>query len=310
MSRQPTATPRVCVVGSINQDVVARVSRLPRPGETLLGHDLIHVAGGKGQNQAVAAARAGAGVAMVGLLGDDAAGREMRQALAAEGIEVAGLGTVPGPSGTALIWVADDSENSIVVVPGANGRVDAGWVDQQAHLVVGAAVVLAQLEIAEAAVAAAFRAGRAAGASTVLNASPARDVRELLALTDVLVVNEHEAALLSGLGIHDVDTAARAAVALGHTVRGVVVTLGADGVVVVDGAATPELVPAFPVTPVDTTGAGDAFTGVLACRLAAGEPLARAAVWGAAAGALATTLVGAVPSLPRVDAISELVQQR
>jgi ribokinase len=301
---------RTVVVGSLNQDVVVRVPRLPGPGETLLGRDLLHAAGGKGQNQAVAAARAGADVAMIGLLGDDAAGVEMRTLLVAEGIDVTGIGRVAGPSGTALIWVSDDGENSIVVVPGANGRVDSGWVERQAEVFRGAGVVLAQLEVADDAVAAGFRSARAAGATTVLNVSPAHDVRALLPLIDVLVVNESEAALLSGLGVRDRDTARRAAAAMGEWVKGVVVTLGSDGVLVVDGNAPPVHIPAFEVTPVDTTGAGDAFAGVLASRLAQREPLAHAAVWGAAAGAIATTVVGAVPSLPRLDDITRLVRSR
>jgi ribokinase len=281
----------VVVVGSLNLDLVARAARLPGPGETVHGSDFAEVAGGKGLNQAVAAARSGARVAMIGAIGDDAAGGALRRVLASDGVDDGGVRTVAGvPTGRALIAVDESAENSIVVVSGANAHVALGELPESA-------VVLAQMEIDPGVVIAAFRAARERGATTVLNPAPAESVpEELLALCDVVVPNEHELAVLGGV---------ERLRSLG--VGTLIVTRGRSGADLIEPDAEPVHVPAFDVTPVDTTGAGDACCGALSARLAAGDPLHRALVFGAAAGALATTVAGAVPSLPTAEQVRSLV---
>ena len=284
----------VVVVGSANLDVVARTLRLPGPGETVLGSDFAEHPGGKGLNQAVAAARAGASVAFVGAVGDDDAGRTLHSVAATEGIDVSGLSVADGVvTGRAVITVDDSGENSIVVVPGANASAHVGDLP-------AATVVLAQLEIPVATVIAAFAVARTAGSRTVLNPAPVPVgglPDELLSLCDILVPNEHEVELLGG-----VDEL------LASGVAAVVVTQGAAGVTVTEAPdATTWSVEAFEVDPVDTTGAGDAFCGALAARLAAGADLRPAVRYAAAGGALATTTAGAVPSLPHAADIERLL---
>ncbi len=282
----------VVVIGSLNLDLVATTARLPRPGETVIGSSYAEVPGGKGLNQAVAAARAGASVALVGAVGDDAAGALLRQVVVDEAIDDRWIEVLPGrPTGRALITVDDRAENAIVVIPGAN-TVDAG----DGATVPTGRVVLAQLEVPLPRVERAFLAGRAAGAITVLNPAPAASLTSaIIALCDVIVPNEHEAELLGG-------DALRAGGA--H----LVVTRGGAGVTIHD-TDDPRSIPAFSVRPVDTTGAGDAFCGALASRLAAGDDLDDAVRFGTAAGALATTIRGAVPSLPRRAAIDQLISR-
>ena len=287
----------VVVVGSLNLDLVARTPRIPNPGETVQGTDYAELPGGKGLNQAVAAARAGARVAMVGAVGDDAAGATLRHVARRDHVDDRWITTVPGvPTGRALIAVDDAAENSIVVVPGANGHVELTELPT-------ARVVLAQLEIDPKVVVAAFGVAREHGATTVLNPAPAERVpAELLALADVVIPNQHELDVLGG----------RAALAAAG-VRTLVVTLGANGADLLDGAdpaAEPHHVDPFPVVPVDTTGAGDAFGGGLAARLAAGDTLTDALVFAAANGALATTRAGAVPSLPLASETRALIDAR
>lgn len=305
----------VVVVGSVNMDVVARVPHIPAPGETLLATDTSRGGGGKGANQAVAAARAGgARTAFVGAVGDDGDGAALRAALAQDGIDLDGLVTVDAPTGAALISVADDGENAIVVIPGANGA----FFDldpAQRSLVGSADVVLAQLEIPVATVRIAA-AARREGAVVVLNAAPSGALADessaaaLLPEIDVLVVNEHELLEVAGL-----DEREAAIAALASRVPVLVVTLGAHGsVVVVDGAR--ETVAAFRAEPVDTTGAGDTFCGVFAARLAARPRADRldirtivdAARAGSAAAALTVGRAGAqaaVPTSLEVDALLE-----
>ena len=279
----------VAVVGSVNLDLVATTARLPGPGETVSGTSYAEHAGGKGLNQAIAAARSGARVALVAAVGDDDAGIRLRSLAADDGIDVTTVSVVAGAStGRALIIVDAHAENSIVVVPGANALLSADGVPR-------ARVVIAQLEVPVHEVITAFRDARREGALTVLNPAPA-DVlpEELLRLCDIVVPNEHEADLIGGVPA-----------LLQWGVSAVVTTLGAAGVVVtesVDGVVSTWSEPAVEVTPVDTTGAGDAFCGALAARLSAGDELRDAVRYAAAAGALATTVAGAVASLPHSDA--------
>jgi ribokinase len=280
----------VCVVGSANLDLVAGSSRIPAPGETVLGHSYAEHPGGKGLNQAVAAARSGAAVRFVGAVGADAAADRLRRVLADDGIDAAALSVADAPTGRALIVVDEAGENSIVVVPGANATVTA-------PADVGTArVVLCQLEVPLATVAAALAAGRAAGATTILNPAPAAPLpADVVAVCDVLIPNEHEVELLGG-----------AAALLAAGCGAVVVTRGGAGVDVHQGGEMTHVDP-FPVAVVDTTGAGDAFCGSLAARIAAGDALLDAVRWAAAAGALATTVHGAVPAQPLAAAIEQLL---
>ncbi|MDA9293079.1 ribokinase [bacterium] len=282
----------VVVVGSLNLDLVVRAPRLPGPGETVSSSGYQEFPGGKGLNQAVAAARAGASVAFVGAIGDDDAGGRLRHVVRDEGIDERWLVTVAGvPTGRALIAVDDHAENSIVVVPGANGRVR--WPDEAPPV---GAVVLAQLEVPLDTVDAAFIAARTVGSTTILNPAPAADLPDSTIRSSSLIVpNEHEAAVLGGVGL-----------LLASGVGTIVTTLGARGARI-DSDGQSATLPPFRVVPVDTTGAGDAFCGYLAARLAAGDDLPTGVRWAGAAGALATTIAGAVPSLPRSDAVQALL---
>lgn len=279
----------VCVVGSANLDLVATVERLPAPGETVPGSSFHEYPGGKGLNQAVAAARAGARCAFVGAVGRDAAGSALLEVMRSDGIDAAGVTVVEAPTGRALIGVSSEGENSIIVVAGANALVTTPPLP-------GARVVLSQLEVPVPAIEHAFAAARAAGATTVLNPAPALPLPDsLLALCDVVVPNEHEVELLGGV---------ERLLSLGA--RAVVVTLGARGAALhlADGV---QHVDPFPVVPVDTTAAGDTFCGALCARLAAGDELLVALRFAAAAGALCTTVAGAVPSIPRRAAVERLL---
>lgn len=280
----------VCVIGSANLDVVARVARLPGPGETLLGNSYDEYAGGKGLNQAVAAARSGAATEFIGAVGDDAAGMVVRDVLRSADVDGSRLAVGAHPTGRAIIFVDGSGENVIVVVPGANVDVTApSDLD-------GTRVVLAQLEIPIPTVTAGFRVARAAGAITVLNPAPAAVLpSELLAACDIAIPNEHEVESLGG-----VEELRR------HGVGTVIVTRGDRGVDVHTPTSTWHQ-PPYTVDVVDTTGAGDAFCGALAARLSVGARLDDAVRWATVAGALATTRPGAVPAQPRRAEIEALL---
>ena len=297
---------RVVIVGSLNSDIVVTAPRHPSPGETILGETVATFAGGKGANQAVAAARAGGTVSMVGRVGADAAGTALTGGLRAEGIDVDHVGICQhDPSGTALIVVATDSgENTIVVVAGANAKlrpvhVQDAFAGRGAH---NGGVLLAQLEVPLPSVLRALELGRDRKMTTILNAAPATaGLGSLLPLVDLLVVNEHELGVASGVEGMDAGVAK-----LLGLVPAVIVTLGSDGALVTDRGGT-DRIAAHAVEPVDTTGAGDAFCGVLAAAIAAGLDLRAAARRANAAGALATTKAGAQPSAPTADSIDRLL---
>ena len=277
----------IAVVGSINLDVVVEVARHPAPGETVVGGDRRELPGGKGANQAVAAARLGATVGFVGRVGAEDAGRHLRDGLAAESVDVAHLLVDPeAPTGMALIAVDGAGENTIVVSPGANARVGAADVEAARDMLAGAAVTLVQHEVPETAVAAAI-AG--AGGTVVLNPAPARP---LVSPVDVLVPNRGELEALAGRAGEPVELARGLEAA-----RAVVVTLGAEGAVVVQGDRV-ERIAAPRVDAVDTTGAGDAFCGALAQALDAGAGLVEAARWAARAAAASVTRLGAQVGMP------------
>ena len=228
-----TTSPRIAVVGSVNIDLVTRAPRLPVPGETLLGTDFHTVHGGKGANQAVAAARLGASVAMIGCIGDDAFGARLHDALSAEGIDVRHLARIGGTAtGVATITVDEGGANSIVVVPGANARLDADRIDAARDAIAGAAMLVSQLEVPVATVARAIACASAHHTPVLLNPAPAQPLFDaLLARVDYLVVNETEAESLTGIAVGDDASAVRAADALcAKGVGNVLVTLGARGV--------------------------------------------------------------------------------
>lgn len=312
--------PRVCVIGSINMDMVARVSRLPSAGETLLGTSFRRFPGGKGANQAVSCVRMGAAASMIGCVGDDAQGRELRGILEKEGIDVEHV-QVRGGTGTGIgaITVADGGENSIVAVPGANSTLSAEDVQAARGAIEAADVLLAQLEVPLSSVLAAAVIAKGAGKTFMLNPAPARPLSsELMKLVDVLVVNRTEASTLSGLdaGVEP----ARLALRLAESgPPAVVLTLGAQGSIVAY-RGRPKRVATLPVTAVDAVGAGDAFAGALASqwtRIRAAikdrnpdefRLVEEALMVASAAGALATTKQGAIPSLPRAEQVHEAMK--
>jgi ribokinase len=281
----------VTVLGSANLDVVVRVARLPAPGETVLALDRDRLPGGKGLNQAVAAARAGARTAFVAAVGRDDAADLLLATLHDAGVDSSAVRRSDRPTGTALVTVQESGENSIVVDPGANTDVRPAGPGRAA--VTGARVLLAQLEVPLPVVAEEVAAAHDAGVTVVLNAAPSQPLpADLLAAVDVLVVNQHELRDVTGLSSVDVALAA-----LADQVRAVVVTLGVDGArwwsADGDGSA-----PGLPAQVVDTTGAGDAFAGTLAAALAAGAGLDQAVRRGTAAGALSVERAGAAVSMP------------
>ncbi|MEU4716808.1 PfkB family carbohydrate kinase [Micromonospora purpureochromogenes] len=302
---------RVVVVGSANLDLVVTTPQLPRPGETMLGEDFRTVPGGKGANQAVAAARAGADCAFIGAVGTDEFGQHLRDNLVAAGVDVHGLRTVAGASGVALIAVDRAAENFIVVAPGANAALIG--LDAADRAAVGAAdVLLLQLEVPLPTVVAAADVARAEGTTVVLNAAPAAPLpAELLELVDVLVVNEHEAAVVAGT--HS-DEAAVLLDALLKLVPRVVLTLGARGAAYADRRGQRREVRAPAIDAVDTTAAGDAFTGALAVRWAEcggaldadADAVTDALRWACAAGAACAQRPGASTALPERAAIEAL----
>ncbi|QXH33187.1 ribokinase [Pseudomonas muyukensis] len=292
---------KVVVVGSLNMDLVARAQRLPRGGETLAGESFFTVPGGKGANQAVAAARLGASVAMVGNVGDDAYGQQLRRALEVEGIDCQGVGVCRGvSSGVALIVVDAASQNAIVIIPGGNGLLGPESVRRFDGLLQQAEVIICQLEVPAATVAWTLARGRELGKTVILNPAPASGPlpAQWFAHIDYLIPNESEAEALSGLQVHDQDSARRAAERLRKMGAGkVIVTLGAEGALRVDEAGARHF-PTDKVQPLDTTAAGDTFVGGFAAGLACGLSEEQAIGFGQRAAALSVTRAGAQPSIP------------
>jgi ribokinase len=293
---------RVLVLGSLNRDYVVQVPRLPVAGQTVTGDSLLTFSGGKGANQALAAARLGAGVTLVGRTGDDEAGRDLVEGLAAEGVDVSGVSRdLSAPTGAALILVEEGGQNLIAVAPGANATVGEEEVGRVAASLRPGDLLLLQLEIPIAVVRAAVLRAASLGARVILNAAPpAKLDSETLHGLEVLVVNEDEAQALAG---RPLDEAPAALAERGPAA--VVVTLGERGAHLSDGQGAVHVAPAA-VRAVDTTAAGDAFVGGLAAGLAAGAGLRRAVSLANAAGAAATTVMGAQASLPRREDLRRL----
>ncbi|MCA1195368.1 MULTISPECIES: ribokinase [Saccharopolyspora] len=293
-------TTTVAVFGSCNMDLVAYVGTAPKRGETVLGREFRTAPGGKGANQAVAAARAGAEALMIGAVGEDELGGGLREALRGFGVDTRGLRTVPGNSGTAHIVVDDDGGNAIVVVPGANATVDS-LAPGDAELIASSGALLLQLEIPFAGVESAAAAGRSAGVPVILTPAPAAELSaELLANVDVLVPNEHEAAVLTGRD--DPDAALRELV---ERVPEAIITLGAEGALYGNAAGEVVRSPAHRVRAVDTTAAGDTFVGVFAAARAGGAEVREALAAASAASALAVGRHGAMSSMPTEQEIRE-----
>ncbi|MGN9792821.1 ribokinase [Streptomyces sp. OZ13] len=292
----------IVVLGSTNMDLVAFVAHAPKRGETVTGREFRTVPGGKGANQAVAAARAGGEVAMIGAVGSDAFGPQLRHTLESCGVDIDLLRTSECPSGTAHIVVDDEGGNAIVVIPGANGTVTALAPGEEA-LIATADTLLLQLELPLSAVLDGAEAARRHGVRTVLTPAPAQPLPpELLAATDLLVPNEHEAATLTGIADHR-----SAAQELLRQVPEVVITLGSAGCLYAARGTEPISVPAPAVHAVDTTAAGDTFVGALAVALGEKKPIRQCLAWACAAAALSVQRPGASSSMPyrsEIDAAS------
>jgi ribokinase len=300
----------VAVFGSINMDLVVRTPRLPVAGETLTGHTFFTAPGGKGANQAVACARLGATAHMIGRVGGDVFGGALRESLAGNGVDTTGVLTdASQPSGVAVIAVDDQAENTIIIVPGANGTVGEADVERLQGALAAARALLLQLEVPMAAVVAAARAARERGVMVILDPAPARPLPdELYQLTDLITPNEVEAGMLTGLEVRgeaDADRAAKVLVQRGA--RGAAIKMGGKGAYYFDGRAG-TFWPAFKVKAIDSVAAGDAFNGALASAVADGRPVAEALRWGMAAGALSTTKAGAQPSMPDRAAVETLLK--
>ncbi|MET0777884.1 MAG: ribokinase [Pseudomonas mandelii] len=294
---------KVVVIGSLNMDLVTRAPRLPRGGETLIGQSFATVSGGKGANQAVAAARLGAQVSMVGCVGSDAYGEELRGALMVEQIDCQAVSTVEGSSGVALIVVDDNSQNAIVIVAGANGALTPKVIDRFDAVLQAADVIICQLEVPDATVGHALKRGRELGKIVILNPAPASRPlpADWYASIDYLIPNESEASALSGLPVDSLasaETAATRLIALGA--GKVIITLGAQGSMFANGTGF-EHFPAPKVKAVDTTAAGDTFVGGFAAALASGKTEAEAIRFGQVAAALSVTRAGAQPSIPTLS---------
>jgi ribokinase len=302
--------PHITIVGSINMDLVVRVTHLPEPGETILGHDYQTIPGGKGANQAVAAARLGAQVDMVGRVGKDAFGNLLRQNLQREGINGSAVEDDPdSSSGIALITVDKNGQNTIVVASGTNMTMTPAQITQAFEKAAHMDAVVMQLEIPLDCVEETARLACARGAKVVLNPAPARQLPPfILQLVDVIVPNESETSLLTGLSVdtfQQAEAAARGLLQAGP--RSVVLTLGERGALVVEKDQPAVHIPPHPMQVVDTTAAGDAFVAGLAVGLAEGKSLVEAAQMGNAAGAIAVTRLGAQPAMPRRAEVEQLL---
>lgn len=303
---------KIVVVGSSNTDMIIQLDRIPRPGETILGGQFTSAAGGKGANQAVAAARAGGEVTFVARVGDDMFGAQAIQGFVKDAINVDYVfKDRKSPSGVALIFVAKDGENSIAVASGANGKLTPADLRKAQKEIAAANTLVMQLETPLDTVAAAAKMAAEKGVRVILNPAPARALEnDLLRWVTILTPNETEAEMLTGIRVTNDTAAAQAAkVLLARGVQTVIITLGARGSFV----ATAEgsfLAPGFKVKPVDTTAAGDVFNGALAAALAEGQPLEAAVRFANAAGALSVTVMGAQPSAPTRRQIEKLLKSQ
>lgn len=297
---------KLCVLGSINVDHVIQVPYFPKAGETLTGSDYQIAFGGKGANQAVAAARLGAAVQFIGAIGDDAIGQTMKAAFAADGIDVQAIETIAQQStGLAMIQVASSGENSIVIAAGANAHLTVAQVEKHQAAIQQAEMLLMQLESPLQAVSFAAKLAKQAGTKVVLNPAPAQPLPpELLALVDIITPNETEAEILTGIKVEDEVSAGQAAQVFHQFgIKTVLITLGAKGVYLSESgeksaSASGQIIPGFRVQAIDTTAAGDTFNGGLVTALLAGNTLYEAIRFAHAAAALSVTKIGAQSAIP------------
>lgn len=292
--------PAIVVVGSSNTDMMVRAPHLPLPGETIIGDELLISPGGKGANQAVACARMGSKVAMIGRLGDDPSASMLRGSLVAEGIDDSGVIETKGTaSGTAVILLTPDGQNRIMLIGGANAAVSASDIETQAGAFDGAKLLVCQLEVPMDAVTAGIERARSHGIPVLLNPAPARPLPpELVAQVDYLIPNESEATLLTGITVQGVDSALTAAQALREQgAKTVIVTLGAGGILILDARGHRHL-PALPAEVVDTTAAGDSFIGGFSAGIVEGMTVDAAASLGLKAAQICVGRAGAQASLP------------
>lgn len=302
---------RVFVAGSINMDVVATAERHPQVGETVAGQEVLYFPGGKGANQAVAASKLGAPTTLIGRVGNDAFGAELKTFLAGQGVDLSLVADTPDvPTGTAIITLAN-ADNTIVVIPGANGMVSPDDVARPA--LAQGDIAVSQFEIPHPAITAFFKRARAAGATTILNPAPARPCSpELLGLVDILVLNETELGLLAGVTLHEGDDLVRF-VEAARSVRSrkdqvICVTRGKRGLVALIND-TPVTASGRKVEAVDTTGAGDCFVGAVAAVLADGHPIRSALAYGNDAASVCVQRMGAAPSMPTIEEVSAALRR-
>lgn len=303
---------RLVVLGSVNADHVLRVPHFPRPGETLTGHSYQVVPGGKGANQAVAAARLGAAVSFIARIGDDAIGRQMKTGFANDGIDVSAVELDDKlPTGIAIIYVSDEGENSIGLSTEANGALDTAMVKRHEAMIAGAHTLLLQLEVPLDSVLEAARLARAHGTRVVLNPAPAQPLSaDLLALVDLITPNQTEAELLTGVKVSDEASAAQAAARFHQMgITDVMITLGSQGVYCSNGQQQ-ALIPGFRVEAVDTTAAGDTFNGALLAAELAGADFHGAVSFAHGAAALSVTRFGAQSSIPGKQEVDTFLQSQ
>ena len=302
----------VLVVGSLNIDIVTYLERMPLPGETVLGDRLEIFSGGKGLNQAVAAARSGGEVTMVGVLGNDANSTTLREVLIKEKINHDHVKEISGFCGTAVIEVDKKGQNRIIVISGANAELKAESVTEELlNSISDKKILLAQLESPVSELESIFKSAKARGFYNILNPAPATKLsKEFLSVTDLLVPNQFEAEFLTGIKVVDVESAAAAGkMFIDQGVNSVLITRGEEGAVLIV-TDSKSVFKAFKVSPVDTTAAGDAFCGALAVAISEGVDLDSAIRFACAAGALSVQSVGATPSLPTREQISLLIQSQ
>lgn len=300
---------KIVVIGGANVDMVATAPRLPKPGETVIGTNFTIACGGKGANQAVAAARLGASVSFIGRIGNDMFGEMLERSLREAGVDTTFLGRDENShTGVAQIYVAQDGENCIIVVLGANERVSEKDIEKAEERIKDSHCLVFQLEVPRGAVIKAAEIANKHGVMVVSNLAPAQEfAHELLSMCDVVTVNETEAAQMTGIAIGDLSDAMRGTeTLLSMGARAVVLTMGREGAIAADESGV-EHIPAFKVESIDATAAGDAFTAALAVRLCEGASLREAVMFANAAGALATTKLGAQPSLPYRSEVEELL---
>ena len=298
---------RIVVVGSSNTDMILKLDRIPKPGETRLGAEFVTAAGGKGANQAVAAARAGGAVTLIARVGQDMFGERAVAGLIENGVNVDHVQYDESPSGVALIFVGDDGENSIGVGSGANAKLSPEDVRRANDALASADVVIMQLETPLETVQAAADLADASGALVILNPAPAQPLPDkLLKKISILTPNETEAELLTGIAVDDASSCDRATdILIRKGVKTVILTLGSRGAYVASSTSK-QFVPGFKVQQVDSTAAGDTFNGALAVALAEGMPMIDAVRFANAAGAISVTRMGAQPSAPDRGEIEEL----